>query len=289
MYDGEQAIDSEQLHELDITAISLPFGIDGKSVALQKFRDGLKAVVAMTDGQTAYLILGNENESDINSAMTVRNMLYDAIQYSSQVEEYSKKHKAEHDKPSEDGEFLSGFYKTDRLIPVITLTMYFGADEWDAPKSLYEMFNDYDKRLERFIPNYWINLISPVNIADEDFTKFHTDLSATMKYIKYSKDKNRLNDIVHGDEIYTHLDRRTANMINVVTGSKLDLKTGEESVDMCKAIEDMKKDSRDEGRVEGFLNALASLVKDGILTLADAAARANMSVLEFCEKTGIKG
>lgn len=91
LYDGEQVIHPEQLHELDTTAVSLPFATDGKSVALQKFRDGLKAVVAMTDGQTAYLILGNENESDINSAMTVRNMLYDAIQYSSQVEEYSKK------------------------------------------------------------------------------------------------------------------------------------------------------------------------------------------------------
>ena len=62
LYDGEQIIDPKQLHELDTTAVSLPFGTDGKSVALQKFRDGLKAVVAMTDGQTAYLILGNENQ-----------------------------------------------------------------------------------------------------------------------------------------------------------------------------------------------------------------------------------
>ncbi|MDE7224002.1 MAG: hypothetical protein K2O34_09505 [Acetatifactor sp.] len=39
-----------------------------------------------------------------------------------------------------DGEFLSGFWKTDRLIPVITLVTYFGSNSWDAPLSLKEMY-----------------------------------------------------------------------------------------------------------------------------------------------------
>lgn len=47
-------------------------------------------------------------------------------------------------------------------------------------------------------------------------------------------------------------------------------------------------EQREEGRQEGFLNALISLVKDGILTLSDAAKRANMTVAEFEAKTGLK-
>ena len=69
---------------------------------------------------------------------------------------------------------------------------------------------------------------------------------------------------------------------------------------MCKAIEDIRNDSiaigeaRGEargvaiGEVKGFLDAMISLVKDGILTVADAAKRANMTVAEFEAKTGLK-
>ena len=65
---------------------------------------------------------------------------------------------------------------------------------------------------------------------------------------------------------------------------------------MCKAIEDMRNDSIAIGEargvaigeVKGFLEAMISLVKDGILTVADAAKRAGMTVAEFEEKTGLK-
>ena len=42
------------------------------------------------------------------------------------------------------------------------------------------------------------------------------------------------------------------------------------------------------GRAEGILTTLVSLVKDGILTISDAAKRADMTVSEFEEKAGIK-
>ena len=65
---------------------------------------------------------------------------------------------------------------------------------------------------------------------------------------------------------------------------------------MCKAIEDMRNDSIAIGEArgvaigeaKGILSTLLSLVKDGILTVADAAKRANMTVAEFEEKTGLK-
>ena len=54
------------------------------------------------------------------------------------------------------------------------------------------------------------------------------------------------------------------------------------------AIEDMRNDSIAIGETKGILSTLLSLVKDGILTVADAAKRANMTVAEFEEKTGLK-
>ena len=73
---------------------------------------------------------------------------------------------------------------------------------------------------------------------------------------------------------------------------------------MCQAIEEMRNDAREEGREqgreegrkegreeghrEGFIGALVGLVKDGILSMQDAAARANMSVSEFESEAGLK-
>ncbi len=63
-------------------------------------------------------------------------------------------------------------------------------------------------------------------------------------------------------------------------------------------------EQREEGRIEGIMEGIAKgkkegieigglsmlvgLVKDGILTTIDAAKRANMTVAEFEEKTGLK-
>lgn len=70
--------------------------------------------------------------------MPVRNMIYDAINYGKQIKEISKMHRKEGYLKS-GSEFLSGFSKDDKLIPVITLTVYWGVEVWDAPRSLDEM------------------------------------------------------------------------------------------------------------------------------------------------------
>ena len=61
---------------------------------------------------------------------------------------------------------------------------------------------------------------------------------------------------------------------------------------MCKAIEDMKTNAKNEGRAEGMnkgiLETLVGLVKDGLIPLAEAAKRANMTVSDFEDKTGLK-
>ena len=48
-----------------------------------------------------------------------------------------------------------------------------------------------------------------------------------------------------------------------------------------------RSEGKAEGTVEGKLNILAELVNEGILTIADAAKKANMTEMEFKEKTGL--
>lgn len=43
------------------------------------------------------------------------------------------------------GEFLSGFWAGDRLIPSITVTVFFGSEEWDGPLRLFDLLRIYEK------------------------------------------------------------------------------------------------------------------------------------------------
>ena len=122
-----------------------------------------KLCTAMTDGRTGYVLYGTENQAAVHYAMPVKDNLYDALDYAGQVEEAAKSHRramkmakaegkempAKEKKRPGSGEFLSGFWKEDRLIPSVTVTIYFGCEEWDGPLSLFDMIETDDSEVLR--------------------------------------------------------------------------------------------------------------------------------------------
>ena len=295
LYDGEQVIRPEQLRPLDTSAITLPYATGEKPSPVQKYRDVLKSVVAMTDDHAAYLLLGIENQSQIHYAMPVRNLLYDAIQYAVQVDRIASAHKTNKDTPETKAEFLSGFFSTDKLLPVITMTLYFGPDEWTAPKDLHSMLSA-NEHILKFVDNYHLHLIAPADIADKDFEKFHTELCPALRFVKYSKNMEQLKALLRSDNTFRSISKRTADMLNIVTNAQLHYPDGKERVDMCEAIEGIRNEGiaiglakgraegKAEGRTEGMLELLIGLVKDGLLSVEDAAVRIGMSAAEFKKK-----
>ena len=154
IYGGRQVIRPENLREMDRTALALPFGKDGEdSEEVQKFRDVLKSAEIKSDDEATYLLLGIENQSHIHYAMPVRNMLYDAIAYSQQVELLGKKHKADRDYGNQE-EFLSGLHREDRLHPVITLVIFWAPGKWDGPQSIHELLDTQNPELLKLVPDY---------------------------------------------------------------------------------------------------------------------------------------
>ena len=274
-------IKSDQLRTLDTTAITLPYKADKSSKPIQKHRDILKLLTVMTDDKAAYVIFGAELQSQIHDAMPVRNMLYDAIQYSDQVHEICKAHKKNNDKPDTSGEFLSQFHKGDKLIPVITLVIYLGPDEWDAPMSVHEMLDVKDPRILKYVQDYRLNVIAPASIPDEDFEKFHTELKQALKYVKYSSNKELLKKMVEEDESFKHLSWETANMINQVTGSKMKLRRNKGEVNVCKAIEGLMEDSKLEGIEIGRAELINSI--KSLMTKMNLSADEAMDILDIPE------
>ena len=264
LYDGRAVIDPHNLKEIDPTEIALPFGAwDGKEnrkqkeEAVQKYRDLLKNAVVMEDGKTAYVLLGIENQTDIHYAMPVKNAIYDALQYGRQVSDIAAKHRADRkDKKSEKkvsgGEYLAGFYKEDRLIPVITLVIHFGAEEWDGPMTLHEMMEIGNPELLKYIQDYRIHLIDPSRLMEEELEKFSTSLREVLGYIKYSGDKKQLHSFTDNNPRMT-MEADAVRVIRTVTNTPVEIQKEAEEVNMCKAIEEMMEDSRQEGEASGAL------------------------------------
>lgn len=256
IYGGRQVIRPEQLTERDSTKIALPYGADGAVVPVQKFRDVQKLYATMTDGKMEYVLYGAENQAEIHYAMPVKNNLYEALEYAGQVEEAAKLHRKamkkrkgelpadEGRKTPSSGEFLSGFWKEDRLIPSVTVTIFFGPEEWDGPLSLFDMMDISDPALLACMDNYHVRLIAPAQMADDEIMKFQSSLREVMLFIKYSKDRENLSRILQVNEKrFREVERRAADVIEAITNSGIKYDEKEEAVDVCRAIQEMRQES----------------------------------------------
>ncbi len=315
MYDGEQKIQPDQLRELDTTEIAILLNEkdtkDNKDTedrkynkdkdasepkTVQKYRDLMKEAVIMEDGKAAYVLLGIENQTEVHYAMPVRNMLYDAMKYNQQVADTAAKHKEEKSRRDKqkrkisNAEFLSGFHKDDKLIPVITLVLFFNAGEWDGPRSLFDMLDMSNPIFEKYAQDYKLHIISPQQIADDELEKFHSSLREVIGCIKYSNDKNKLAEFIY-DNPRMNMEVEAARVIETITSVTIEKEEVDSmgNVNMCKAIQEMMQDSRDEGRLagltEGRLQLLTTLIQSGKVTVKEAATLMDMTQEEFLAKS----
>lgn len=278
VFDGEQVLKAENLQPWDTDEIGLPYGketdAEAKTTAketVQKYRDSLNYATIMSDDETAYVLLGIEGQFKVHYAMPVRNMEYDALQYAKQVEEIARKHREERDyKGRDSGEYLSGFYREDKVIPVITLVLYLSPDPWDGPRSIHEMLAVKNPEILSFVQDYRLHLIEPAGIPKEDLGKFVSNLKQVIGYIKYSRDSKKLVELVESDPAFHVMDRDVAILINECTNSNIKIDRKEQVIDMCQAIEDIRMEGMKEGREETILDGVRNLGKSFGLTAAQA-------------------
>jgi len=279
IFKGKQVVKADELllREMDTTELGIILTDDANDI-VQKVRDVLKKSILMNDGRTAFLILGIENQSEVHYAMPVKNLIYDALNYGQQVNKISALHRKEKDIKN-SAEYLSGFRKTDKIMPVITLTIYFGAREWDAPRCLKDMFPEtISREVLDEIDDYRLHLIVPSEI--EDFSLYKTELGKALEFIAASEDPEKMEGISK-NAAFEKVSVETVQLINECTKSNISIPEGEEVVNVCKGLEGYAENKRAEGRAEGVVSTLISLVKDGLLTMTEAAKRAGMSESEL--------
>ena len=260
LFNGKQVIKPESLEERDVTELTLPKGLKD-AVAIEKVRDILKSCCIKTANGVTYLIVGVENQKDIHYAMVVRNMIYDALNYSSQVEAHAKEHRQKKDLSG--AEFLSGFAKEDTLHPVITLTIYWNYGGWDGARSLHEMLDVKDKKLLEYVSDYKLNLIVPEEI--KSFEGFKTELGPVLEFINCASDGDRLEKaLAEKGEQWSALGVEEINLLNICLDAKLEIKNDVEEgaeINVCKGIEELAAKREEKGKIEGKIEGEERLTK----------------------------
>ena len=248
LFDGKQEIKPEDLKPLDTNSISIELKGTKVSNAVQKNRDVFKVLSAKRTNDIGLLILGVENQIKVHYAMPVRAMLYDSLQYASQVDLKTKENR-KNKKASDSDEFLSGFSKQDKLIPVITLVVYFGSRAWDGPTNIRDMFGNVKESIAKYLPNYQMNLISP-DLSDENLDKLSSELGLVLKFIKQSRDKKKLLENIEKSKDFRNVSNISATLMNEATGMNLKINKEQEKIDMCQALKEIIEDIRSEERVK---------------------------------------
>lgn len=225
-------------------------------------------------------------QEKIHYAMPVRTMLYDSLNYVEQIRQIKKTH-GRTDIVTSD-EFLSGMKKEDRLCPVSTLVFYYGDKPWDGSMDLHGLLRksgipEIDGAMEMLIPNYHINLLDVNQI--EDTSVYKTDLQTILEMLRYRQNKKNMQRYVQEHaEYFQHVDIDTYNVLRVLLKAEKqmeEIKNQEEEVDMCQALQEIFDDGKEAGRTEGRTDLLIELVRDGVLSVMQAAEKAGKSEEEF--------
>ena len=261
LFEGRPVILPEALETTDTTEVLSVLGMDEKEISFQKWRDLLKRVI-IKKNQNVYLVLiGAELQSDVHYAMPVKDMVYAGLNYGAQVKEAGKRHKKEKEWGTKP-EFLSGFHRDDTLTPVITITVYLGAEAWDGPRSLHEMFGTLDEELKQWVPDYRINLLAPREI--KDFSVFRTEVGQVLQFIRASESKQEVEELLtRYPEKFSRLDAETVAAICLFTGIEVACEDEKEVVDLCKAWEEHWESGLREGRETGLREGREDGLREG--------------------------
>ena len=118
------------------------------------------------------------------------------------------------------------------------------------------MLSVQDPEILSLVPDYRINLFSPAEIKDEELDKLQSNLKEVMLFIKYSKDKRKLQELTSQSPGFRSFELKAAWVIDSITGIHLRFTETERSVNMCQSVQEMCDDARAEGLSQGHLQGL---------------------------------
>ncbi|MBQ8092977.1 MAG: Rpn family recombination-promoting nuclease/putative transposase [Clostridia bacterium] len=247
-------ISPDDLVEMDSNEFCTIEVKNGSSVKLQQPQDILKAVKS---NGVMLAILGLEDMSQVDYLLPYRIWSYTFINVSRQIQTIRRRHlreqEAERQKQKENKdvsegsikrnhlEILNGFYREDRIIPVVQLIVYTGKEKWDAKVKLEDLFiqNDYTK----YMGSFEIYVLDVRHMTPEALKKYPKELQELFGFLMY-ENTNKLYDFVHDKSLgFDNLPVEIFDFILEITDSSMLKKirkmkrTPEGGINVCYGIE----------------------------------------------------
>ena len=223
-------------------------------ISIEKLLDKLYKITLSNDESSTFCLMGLENQSKFDAHMLIRAGITSLLIYDWKLS------------------------LKEELKPVFIVVLNMSEEEWKGPTRLEDYFSKEDlELLGPLMVNVRMLVIDPYTMEEDEFDSLKTDLELILKIIKYKSDKNAFCSYISSEERFKKLDEVTAKLVAELINVDMD---GEDD-NVCKAIEDLINDSKEEGRIEGEVNAIYKLRRDGILNLDVAADRLGLSLEEY--------
>ena len=286
LFRGEQRILPEQLRQ----GMSRSYYHVGKDY-LEQERDAKKY---WNHTELSITCFGIENQTTVDAEAPIRTIAYDGADYRDQLRARAairrRRVKRRYLRRTDADVSL----ELPPFFPVCTLFLYFGDSRWNKSRHLRDCLKVPDG-LEEYVPDYRINVFEIAYLSEKQVSQFRSDFRFVAEYFvqnRLNKDGKEtkyiltMDHLVHVEEFLELMEAITGDSgyaddyhVIIEEGRNATMETV-----MQRRAAKSREDGRKEGRQEGILETLSSLVKKGLISLADAAKEAGLSPAEFQSK-----
>ncbi len=270
---GEQVVAASDLTELDsrtgqfdVRAYDGSGNDGGKKGGVLK--DRRRDLVRRAAFGVNFMVVGLENQEETDYLMPLRCMSYDTAEYERQAAQTGKEVRNGSGNGVTKAEFLSGFMKSSRLSPCVTVVLYYG-EGWDGATSLHEIldFRGIPPKLQSKVNDYKIYLCEVRKFGNTEV--FQTDVKQVFDCLRYADEPDKLYELMKSDPSYREMEADTYDVIAEYTGTtelmKVKTYSGKEGkVDMCRAITELIERGRREGIEQGIERGIEQGIERGI-------------------------
>jgi len=231
-------------------------------------------VLMLWNGRYGSYYLGIENQLIENYPMPYRILQYDCLVYKDQMDILEKEHRKKKDLRSSE-EFLSGIKASDRLIPCITIVIYYGTRPWQINFSMKDMFDVKD---EHHLIDFKMNLLE-VHSDTHQYKDKELDLVFSI-----TREILNGNFVIIKEKYKQSIPKQVALVIaSMAKDEELYQQIKEEekeTIIMCESLDRMREEygtkrylqgeadglqkGKIQGKEEGVLTILKNLLKKGI-------------------------
>ena len=250
LFEGGSAVAASDVMELDSTAASTLKEEDN----IVNVRVVAKDLVRKVRFGIQVMLFAIEEQSDIHYAMPLKVLNGDTALYDKQWSGIRREHKRKKDLSG--AEYISGFGREDRLVPVLSVVLYFGEQEWDGPLCLKDMMDlsTLPEEVREKIADYPVHLIDVRRYPHAE--RFRTDLKLVFGFLQRASEPEELTEFIEENtKEFSSLTEDAYDMIASMskTGELKELKkdVGQEDYNMCKAIDMMVADGEKRGEERG--------------------------------------